>query len=258
MPLRCPACQTAEVALMGFGTEKIEQEIAALFPAARVARLDRDTMTSESACNRIVEAFERGETDILVGTQIITKGFDFSRVTLVGVLNADNLLNAPDYRAAERAFQTIMQFAGRGGRGIVRGEVIIQTAEPDHPVLQQVVRGDYDAMAREQSAERQAFLYPPYSRLVGITMRYSDATTLHRAAAELAERLRQRFSRRVLGPTIPPVDRIRGEHIIEIMLKIESGASFARARQILRTELDEVMHKPEYRKIVTICNVDAS
>ena len=258
MPLRCPACQTAEVALMGFGTEKIEQEIAALFPAARIARLDRDTMTSESACNRIVEAFERGETDILVGTQIITKGFDFSRVTLVGVLNADNLLNAPDYRAAERAFQTIMQFAGRGGRGAARGEVVIQTAEPDHPVLQQVLRGDYDSMAREQSAERQAFFYPPYSRLVGITMRYSDATTLHRAAAELAERLRQRFSRRVLGPTIPPVDRIRGEHIIEIMLKIESGASFARARKILHTELEEVTRKPEYRKIVTICNVDAS
>jgi primosomal protein N' (replication factor Y) len=113
-------------------------------------------------------------------------------------------------------------------------------------------------MAREQSAERQSFLYPPYSRLVGITMRYSDATTLHRAAAELAERLRQRFSRRVLGPTIPPVDRIRGEHIIEIMLKIESGASFARARKILHAELEEVARKPEYRKIVTICNVDAS
>ena len=258
MPHRCPACQRGAVEPMGFGTEKIEQEIGELFPAARVARLDRDTMTSESACNRIVEAFERGETDILVGTQIITKGFDFSRVTLVGVLNADNLLNAPDYRASERAFQTIMQFAGRGGRGAMHGEVVIQTAEPDHPVLQQVARGDYQSMAREQSAERKSFFYPPYSRLVGITMRYGDATTLHRAATELAEKLRQRFSRRVLGPTIPPVDRVRGEHIVEIMLKIESGASFARAREILREELEGVMHKAEYRKVVTICNVDAS
>ena len=243
---------------MGFGTEKIEQEIAALFPEARVARLDRDTLTSESACNRIVEAFERGETDILVGTQIITKGFDFSRVTLVGVLNADNLLNAPDYRASERAFQTIMQFAGRGGRGEAHGEVIIQTAEPEHPILQQIARGDYESMAREQSAERKAFFYPPYSRLVGLTMRYRDVATLHRAATELADALRKRFARRVLGPTIPPVDRVRGEHIVEIMLKIESGASFARARQILREVLDEVMHRREYRNIVTICNVDAS
>ena len=257
-PRRCPACKTAEVVPMGFGTEKIEQEIAALFPEARVARLDRDTLTSESACNRIVEAFERGETDILVGTQIITKGFDFSRVTLVGVLNADNLLNAPDYRASERAFQTIMQFAGRGGRGEAHGEVIIQTAEPEHPILQQIARGDYESMAREQSAERKAFFYPPYSRLVGLTMRYRDVATLHRAATELADALRKRFARRVLGPTIPPVDRVRGEHIVEIMLKIESGASFARARQILREVLDEVMHRREYRNIVTICNVDAS
>lgn len=243
---------------MGFGTEKVEQDVAALFPEARVARLDRDTLTSESACRRIVEAFERGETDILVGTQIITKGFDFSRVTLVGVLNADNLLNAPDYRASERAFQTIMQFAGRGGRGSEPGEVVVQTAEPEHPILRQVAVGDYEAMAREQSAERQAFFYPPYSRLVGITMRYCHAEVLHRAAVELAEALRKRFSRRVLGPTIPPVDRVRGEHIVEIMVKIESGASFARARKILREVLAEVLHCREYRNIVTICNVDAS
>ncbi len=258
LPRRCPACNTAEVAPMGFGTEKIEQEIAAIFPEARVARLDRDTLTSESACNRIVGAFERGETDILVGTQIITKGFDFSRVTLVGVLNADNLLNAPDYRASERAFQTIMQFAGRGGRGATRGEVVIQTAEPEHPLLQQVVRGDFEAMAREQSAERQAYGYPPYSRIVVITMRYRDVATLHRATAELATALRKRFSRRLLGPTIPVVDRVRGEHIVEMMLKIESGASFARARKILREVMAEVLHNREYRNIVTICNVDAS
>lgn len=258
LPRRCPACKTAEVKAMGFGTEKVEQDVAALFPEARVARLDRDTLTSESACRRIVEAFERGETDILVGTQIITKGFDFSRVTLVGVLNADNLLNAPDYRASERAFQTIMQFAGRGGRGSEPGEVVVQTAEPEHPILRQVAVGDYEAMAREQSAERQAFFYPPYSRLVGITMRYCHAEVLHRAAVELAEALRKRFSRRVLGPTIPPVDRVRGEHIVEIMVKIESGASFARARKILREVLAEVLHCREYRNIVTICNVDAS
>ncbi len=258
LPRKCPSCKGAEVAPMGFGTEKIEQEITSLFPEARVARLDRDTLTSESACNRIVEAFERGETDILVGTQIITKGFDFSRVTLVGVLNADNLLNAPDYRASERAFQTLMQFAGRGGRGDERGEVVIQTAEPEHPILRQVALGDYEGLAREQSAERQQFFYPPYSRLVGLTMRYRDAALLHRAARELSAALRSRFAERVLGPTVPPVDRVRGEHIVEIVLKIESGASFSRARKILREILHEVMHRREYRNIITICNVDAS
>ena len=258
LPRICPACNRSEIVPMGFGTEKIEQEISSLFPEARVARLDRDTLTSESACNRIVEAFERGDTDILVGTQIITKGFDFSRVTLVGVLNADNLLNAPDYRASERAFQTIMQFAGRGGRGEKRGEVVIQTSEPQHPILQQVVRGDYVAMACEQSAERQAYLYPPYSRLVGITMRYREVELLHRAAAELAAELRRHFAQRVLGPTMPLVDRVRGEHIVEIMLKIESGASFARARKIMRETMTKLLSRQEYRKIVAICNVDAS
>ena len=140
----------------------------------------------------------------------------------------------------------------------MRGEVVIQTAEPEHPVLRQVARGDYESMACEQSAERKSFFYPPYSRIVAITMRYRNAEILHRAAKELAEELRKRFSRRVLGPTIPPVDRVRGEHIVEIMLKIESGASFARARQILREVLKEVLSPKEYRNIVTICNVDAS
>ena len=135
---------------------------------------------------------------------------------------------------------------------------MIQTAEPEHPILRYVATGDYAAMAREQSAERQGFFYPPYSRLVGITMRYRSAEVLHRAAVELADALRGRFSRRVLGPTIPLVDRVRGEHIVEIMLKIESGASFARARKILREVMAEVLNTREYRKIITICNVDAS
>ncbi len=258
MPRRCPSCRTAEVQPMGFGTEKVEQEIASLFPSARVVRLDRDAMPSESACNRIVGAFERGEYDIMVGTQIITKGFDFSRVTLVGVLNADNLLNAPDFRASERAFQTMMQFAGRGGRRDVRGEVVIQTSEPENPVLRWVVSGDYESMARSQLAERRAFFYPPYARLVVLTLRHGEAEVLRRAATELADLLRRRFSNRVFGPNTPPVDRVRNESIAEILLKIESGASMSRARELLRAALDTMMGRPEYRKLTVICNVDAS
>ena len=152
VPAKCPHCRVTEPVPMGFGTEKVEEEIARVFPEARVARLDRDSVTSERAFRQIVEAFARGDDDILVGTQMITKGFDFGGVELVGVLNADNLLNNPDFRSAERAFQLLMQVAGRAGRRENPGTVVIQTAEPGHPVLQQVIAGDYEAMARQQLA----------------------------------------------------------------------------------------------------------
>ena len=255
-PVRCPACNAGEVLPMGFGTEKVEAEIATLFPEARVLRLDRDSAPSQAACERILGAFGRGEADILVGTQIITKGLDFDRVTLAAVLNADNLLNAPDYRAAERAFQTIMQFAGRGGRRNVRGEVIIQTSEPEHPLLQQASRYDYEGMARQQLAERQAFFYPPYARVTSISVRHSDAALLHRAAADLTAALRSRFSNRVFGPSIPPNERVRNDFAAEIILKIESGASFSRARAILRETLAKVASDPQYKNVKFLCNAD--
>ena len=255
-PLRCPACNGGQVVPMGFGTEKVEAEIASLFPEARVVRLDRDSAPSQAAYERIIGSFERGEADIMVGTQIITKGLDFSRVTLTAVLNADNLLNAPDYRAAERAFQTIMQFAGRGGRRNIPAEVIIQTSEPEHPTLQQASRGDYEAMAGQQLAERRAFSYPPYARIIGISMRHPDPETLHRAAADMAAALRKRFARRVFGPTVPPNERMRGMFVVEMMLKIESGAPLSRARALLRETVDEISRQPQYKKLAILCNVD--
>ena len=255
-PRRCTACNAGEMMPMGFGTEKIEAELSQLFPQARVLRLDRDSAPTQGAFERIISAFERGEADILVGTQIITKGLDFGRVTLTVVLNADNLLNAPDYRAGERAFQTIMQFAGRGGRRNIRGEVIIQTSEPEHPILQQASRYDYEGMARQQLAERQLFSYPPYARIISITMRHPDSDLLHRAAAETAQALRARFANRVFGPTIPPADRVRNEYIAETVLKIESGASLKRARMLLREIVDEIVRQPQYKRLTILCNVD--
>lgn len=255
-PRRCTACNAGEMMPMGFGTEKIEAELSQLFPQARVLRLDRDSAPTQGAFERIITAFERGEADILVGTQIITKGLDFGRVTLTVVLNADNLLNAPDYRAGERAFQTIMQFAGRGGRRDIRGEVIIQTSEPEHPILQQASRYDYEGMARQQLAERQLFSYPPYARIISITMRHPDSDLLHRAAAETAQALRTRFANRVFGPTIPPADRVRNEYIAETVLKIESGASLKRARMLLREIVDEIARQPQYKRLTILCNVD--
>lgn len=255
MPDHCPECG-GSVTPAGFGTEKAEEEIARLFPAARVARLDRDSATSGGACSAIVGAFERGETDILVGTQMVTKGFDFGGVSLVGILNADNLLNHPDFRASERAFQLMTQVAGRAGRRTAGGTVVIQTVEPDHPVIRQVASGDYEAMARMQLAERQAFSYPPYARLVAFTMRHADAELVRRAATEFAARLRTRFHRRVLGPMAPSVDRVRGRYLASILLKIESGASMMRARKLLREAADELFTKGAYRAVQLIVDVD--
>ena len=256
VPAKCPSCKVTDAVPMGFGTEKIEEEIARIFPEARIARLDRDTVTSERAFNAIVSSFARRETDILVGTQMITKGFDFEGVALVGVLNADNLLNNPDFRAAERAFQLLAQVAGRAGRRAAEGEVVIQSAEPGHPVLRQVVAGDYEAMACEQLAERQSFFYPPYARLTTLTLRHRDPQLLRRGASFLADRLRGRFGKRLLGPMAPPVDRIRGEYLAGLLLKVESGASSVRARELLAAELREFAAHPEYKHIVVIPNVD--
>ncbi len=256
VPARCPSCKVTEIVPMGFGTEQIEQEIAVLFPEARVARLDRDIVTSERAYQAIVADFEAHRTDILVGTQMITKGFDFGGVSLVGILNADNLLNSPDFRAAERAFQLMTQVAGRAGRRDDGGEVIIQTAEPGHPVIRQVAAGDYEGMVRTQLADREAFFYPPYARLTALTLRHRDPQLLRRAAEELAARLRARFGRRLLGPTAPPVDRIRDEYLLKLLLKVENGASSKRARQILTAELERFAAIPAFKNIALLTDVD--
>jgi primosomal protein N' (replication factor Y) len=257
VPRACPQCNTVDIKPMGFGTEKVEEAIAALFPTARVARLDRDTSTSESAYNRIIGAFESGQTDILVGTQMITKGFDFGRVSVVGVLNADNLLNSPDFRSSERAFQLMTQVAGRAGRRESEGVVIIQTSEPDNPVIGWVSRGDYEAMARCELADRHAFSYPPYSRLFQLTMRCEDLTLLRQGALFLADAMRAKFGRRVAGPVAPPIDKIRGQYIIRIMLKIENGRSMARARELLREALAQFGAEKEFKSINIAIDVDA-
>lgn len=256
VPAKCPSCRVTDVVPMGFGTEKIVEEVARLFPEARVARLDRDSVTSERAFDAIVADFAAGRTDILVGTQMITKGFDFGGVSLVGILNADNLLNNPDFRAAERAFQLMMQVAGRAGRRSDGGQVIIQTSEPGHPVIRQVAAGDYEAMARAQLADREAFFYPPYARLTALTLRHRDPELLRRAAAQLAEGLRSRFGRRVLGPMAPPVDRIRGEYLLGLLLKVESGASSARARDILAAQIAALLANPDFKTVTVQVNVD--
>ena len=255
-PRTCPECGAQSFETRGFGTEKIEEELQKLLPEARIARLDRDTTRSEGAFRRIITAFEHGETDILVGTQMITKGFDFSGVSLVGILNADNLLNYPDFRASERAFQLMSQVAGRAGRRETPGEVVIQTAQPQHPVILQVAAGNYDAMARTQLAERQAFLYPPYCRLISITLKHRDKPLLWRAAEHFFTLAHPVFGGRLLGPEAPPVDRIRNEYLVCFLLKIEREKSFARARALLAEMAAALAAEPGYKSVTVVCNVD--
>ena len=250
----CPNCKTSELKPMGFGTERVEEAISELFPEARVLRLDGDTATSSTAYNRIIGAFARHEADILVGTQIVSKGLDFADVTLIGILNGDNLLASPDFRAEERAWQLIMQVAGRAGRRDKRGEVIIQTAEPQHSVYSMI--GDYERVTTKLLAERKQFHYPPFVRIVKILMRSNDKDNLVKSSLQLGEQLRERFGRRVLGPVAPLIDRVRGEYRVELMLKVEVEASFSRARAILREEIARLREDKSYRNITIICDVD--
>ena len=256
-PKMCPNCEVQDMALMGFGTEKVAEEISRLMPEARIERLDGDTSTSERAFKRIVTRFDSGEADILVGTQILTKGFDFGGVTIVGILNADNLLTMPDFRASERAFQLMMQVAGRAGRRNDRGRVVIQTSQPKHPVIRFVASGDYHAMANSELAERRAFGYPPYSHLIRLLMRHEEYNLLHHAAHALATVMRKKFGARVMGPVSAALEMLRGEHRAEILLKIESGASMQRARTLLREAIATVEGDPQYKTVKISVDVDA-
>ncbi len=250
----CPNCKTTELKAMGFGTERVEEAVSQLFPEARVLRLDGDTATSGTAYNRIIGAFARHEADILVGTQIVSKGLDFADVTLIGILNGDNLLASPDFRAEERAWQLLMQVAGRAGRRDKRGEVIIQTAEPEHSVYSLI--GDYERVTTKLLAERKQFRYPPFVRMVKIMMRSSNKSLLVDSSLRFGEQLRNRFGRRVLGPVSPLIDRVRGEYRVELMLKVEVESSFSRARAILREEIAKLRSDKECRNVVIICDVD--
>ena len=253
----CPNCQTQDMSLMGFGTEKAVEEISRLFPEARVARLDSDTSTSERAFKRIVHSFEQGEVDILVGTQILTKGFDFGGVTTVGILNADNLLAMPDFRASERAFGLMVQVAGRAGRRREQGHVVVQTSQPQHPVIKHVATADYRLMAEAELAERCSFGYPPYSHLVRLLVRHADYSLLHEAAHRLVELMRERFGSRVMGPVSASLAMLHGQHRAEVLLKVEAGASMSRARQLLADAVSGVRTEPRFKSVKIDIDVDA-
>ncbi|MGN1262599.1 MAG: primosomal protein N' [Prevotella sp.] len=256
VPAECPACGEKHLFTRGFGTEKIEDTLREIFPEARIARMDLDTTRTRSAYERIIGDFADGRTDILIGTQMVSKGLDFDRVSVVGILDADSMLNYPDFRAYEHAFMMMAQVSGRAGRRGKQGLVILQTSNPDLPVIKQVTTNDSISLYNDIKEERKLFHYPPYTHLIYIYMRHSHDNTVNTAALELGSRLRQWFGERVLGPDKPSVARVKAMHIRKIVLKLETGIDLKRVREYLRMAQNRMMEDRKYAALQIYYDVD--
>jgi len=256
IPVRCPDCHGTNIKMRGFGTEKVEEELGLIFPKARIVRMDLDTTRSKHSLQQIIGDFESKKIDILVGTQMVTKGLDFDHVSLVCVLNADNMLSYPDFRAVERSFQLMAQVGGRSGRKNKQGRVIIQTYNPDHLVIRYVVKHDYKAMFMQQLAERQKFKYPPYTRLVMLKLKHKDPDLLNKAADNLASSLRKVFGKRILGPEFPVVSRIMNYYIKQILFKIERNSTTGSMKTRMVEEIEKFQENPGFRSVKVIMDVD--
>lgn len=256
IPEKCPGCGSLQVRMKGFGTEKVEEELSLLLPGARIARMDLDTTRTRHALHQIISDFEQRNIDILVGTQMVTKGLDFDHVSLVSILNADNMLSYPDFRAAERSYQLMAQVSGRSGRKNKRGMVIIQTRQPAHPIIKQVTENDYESMFAQQLAERRKFGYPPLTRLVLIRLRHRDPDMLNKGAARLASDLRKEFGSAVLGPEYPLVSRIMNFYIKNIMFKIGNGQELSTSKSKMMEIIEDFQKDTVFRGLRVIIDVD--
>ena len=252
----CPACGGVELLNRGIGTERIEEDIQLTFPDVRVARMDLDTTRSRTAYEKIIADFEQGKTDILIGTQMISKGLDFNHVNVVGILNADTMLNYPDFRSYERAFQLMAQVAGRAGRKDKQGLVILQTKSPELPVISQVLNNDYEQLYEDQLAERQVFRYPPFYRLIYVYLKHRKEDVLEQAAEMAATLLRIGLGNRVLGPDKPPIARIQTLFIKKIMIKVELTASMTKVRDYLKGVQRTLSEDARFRSLIVYYDVD--
>ena len=256
VPTECPCCGSTELHTRGFGTEKIEEQVREVFPEAHVARMDLDTTRTRNAYERIIMDFGAGRTNILIGTQMISKGLDFDKVSVVGILNDDSMLNYPDFRAYEHAFMMMAQVSGRAGRKGKRGLVILQTKSKEVPVIQQVVRNDYLALYKDLIAERQAFHYPPYYHLVYVYLKHRYDDVVNTASIELGSRLRQWFSGRVLGPDKPAVAKVKSQNIRKLVLKLENGIDMKKVREYLLMAQSQMMADKRYNSLQIYYDVD--
>jgi primosomal protein N' (replication factor Y) len=242
--------------MKGFGTEKIEEELSIFYPKARIARMDLDTTRSKFAHQHIIQDFEEGNIDILVGTQMVTKGLDFDNVSMVGILNADSMLNFPDFRSFERSYQLMAQVSGRAGRKNKRGKVIIQSQNPEHSIIQEVIANDYLSMYTNQLLDRKNFNYPPYFRLIEITVIHKDVDMVNASSKYLADALKKHFAKRVLGPEFPLVSRIRNLYHKNILLKIERDASVGAVKKILSELIVKFKSTSDYKSVRVNIDVD--
>lgn len=252
----CPSCSEPAIEIIGYGTERIEDEITTLFPEKRIMRMDLDTTRNKDSYSKIISDFSNHKADILVGTQMVTKGLDFADVETVGVINADTLIHYPDFRATERAFNMLEQVAGRAGRRDTTGHVMIQTREPDHPVIRHVSAHDYHSFYEEEIKERQAYNYPPFTRVINIYIKHRDIDRLISFADDYSTRLRTLFGNRVNGPKEPHISRIQSLYIRAIMLKIETDASMTKVKQILRDLAAEMQASPATKGFIIYYDVD--
>jgi primosomal protein N' (replication factor Y) len=255
-PSNCHVCSSVDLETKGFGTEQIELELAELFPQKNIKRMDQDTTRGKYSFEKIIDSFKNREIDVLVGTQMLAKGLDFDNVSLVGIMNADNMLYHPDFRAFERSFQMMTQVAGRSGRAEKRGKVIIQTYNPLHNIIQQVTNNDYEGMYKEQLYERKIYYYPPFYRLIKLTLKHRDFEKLKEGSFWLYQVLQQNLTIPVLGPEEPAIGRIRNEYIRTIMIKIPGDASIQGTKKTIQKILNSFDLVSQYRTIKVTVNVD--
>ncbi|MDD4922610.1 MAG: primosomal protein N' [Bacteroidales bacterium] len=256
IPQSCPSCGTQDLSTHGFGTEQIEEQVHIQFPKARVARMDTDTTRSRRSYEQIIHDFESGETDILIGTQMVTKGLDFDHVRVVGILNADQMLNLPDFRAYERSFQQMAQVSGRAGRKGEQGLVIVQTSDPEQPVLKEVISNDFKSFYNREMLMRKQFSYPPFTRIIQIRFKHKNIVVVRQAALYYASLIRPVFGQRLLGPDQPPIARINNYYLQHLLLKVETEATFSKVKEILLKTQHSFKDKADFRTVQISFDVD--
>jgi primosomal protein N' (replication factor Y) len=258
LPHDCPTCSSKRIQTMGYGTEKLEEELNLHFPEAIVQRMDLDTTRSKTGYETIIEQFEKGETNILVGTQMVTKGLDFDHVSLVGVFNADRMMHFPDFRSHERAYQLITQVSGRAGRREKKGSVVIQTSSPDHPVLLFILKNRYDEFYQKEITDRHQHDYPPFTRLIDITIKHTDKKISRNAAHQLTEVLRAQLpGNKIFGPGEPMISKIRNQFLMSILIKIPRGkGDLAQLKNIIRQSIDNLLKEKDFRSVRFVIDVD--